>query len=156
MHMIIKQSPTEDHLREPELPFQASDTTNISHPATPGIVGVWNVEIKIDALPEGFEGFYTFFADGNFLDVNAYKETNSGNWMDAGNTYVLIVWGFLFDENGQANGKATVRASICMDDADHFTAEGVTDTFDMVGKPMKNPFNGPVKITGTRMQIELP
>lgn len=133
-----------------------SPTTTISRPGAPDIVGVWNVAIKIDAMPEGFEAFWTFFADGNFLDANAFRETNPGNWMGAGKTYVLTFWGFLFDEKGQTNGKGTVRVSIRMDDADHFTGQGVTDTFDMAGKAMKNPFAGPFNFKGTRMQMELP
>ncbi len=127
-----------------------------SRPSTPDIVGVWNVAIKIDAVPEGFEGHYTFFADGNFIDANSFKETNPGNWMGTGNAYVVTFWGFLFDEKGQLNGKAKVRASIRMDDDDHFTGQGVTDTYDLTGKVTKNPFAGPFKFKGTRMQVELP
>ena len=100
--------------------------TSSRHAAAPSIVGVWQVTIKIEAMPESFEGLYTFFADGNFLDTNSFKETNPGVWIGAGNTYVVTFWGFLFDEQGQVNGKARVRASIKMDDTDHFTAQGVT------------------------------
>ena len=130
--------------------------TTSAHPAPPSIVGVWQVTIKIEAMPESFDGFYTFFADGNFLDVNSFKETNPGVWMGSGNTYVVTFWGFLFDEQGQVNGKARVRASIKLEDADHFTAQGVTDTFDLAGKATENQFSGPFAFEGTRIEVELP
>jgi hypothetical protein len=133
-----------------------SPATTISRPSAPDIVGVWNVVIKVDAVPEAFEGFFTFFDDGTFLETNTFKETNPGNWIGAGNTYAVNIWAFLFDEKGQAFGKGTVRMSVRLDDADHFTAQAVLDAFDMAGKPMKYPFAGPGKIKGTRMQMELP
>jgi hypothetical protein len=37
---------------------------------TQSIVGVWQVVIKVEGMATGFEGLYTFFADGNFLDIN--------------------------------------------------------------------------------------
>jgi hypothetical protein len=130
--------------------------TSSYHPATPNIVGVWHTSIKIEGMPEGFQGLYTFSADGNFLDTNSFKETNPGVWIGSGNTYLVTFWGFLFDEQGQANGKARVSASIRMDDADHFTAHGVTDTFDLDGQAMENQFAGPFEFEGVRMEVELP
>ena len=49
-----------------------------------------------------------------------------------------------------------MRLAITMDGADHFTAEGVTDTFDLAGEPIENEFAGPFTVTGERMQMELP
>lgn len=126
------------------------------HPTTPSIVGVWEVAIKVEAMPEGFDGLYTFFADGNFLDINTYKETNPGVWMGSGNTYVVTFWGFIYDEQGQPTGKGKVRAAIRLDDANHLTAHGVTEIFDLEGKLTDSPFNGPFEFTGTRMEVELP
>jgi hypothetical protein len=126
------------------------------YPATPNIVGVWHTTIKIEAMPEAFDGLYTFFADGNFLDTNSFRETNPGVWIGSGNTFIVTFWGYLFDEQGQTNGKGRVRAVIRMNDADHFTAHGVTDTFDLTGQPMESQFEGPFTFEGTRVELELP
>lgn len=126
------------------------------HPAAPTIVGVWNTTIKIDALPQSFGGLWSFSGDGNFLDINAYKETNPGVWIGSGNTYVLTFWGFFVDEQGQNYGRARIRLLIKMDGNDHFTADGQTDSFDTEGKPMESEFDGSVHLEGERMQVELP
>jgi hypothetical protein len=125
-------------------------------PATPAIAGVWQTTIDIEALPEKGTGFWTFYGDGSFLDVNSWRETNPGNWMGSGSTYVLTFWGFLFDEQGQTNGRGEVRLAIKMTDADHFTGEGVTLTFDLEGNPMENQFEGPFTVEGVRMHMALP
>ncbi|MEZ4621125.1 MAG: hypothetical protein R2867_37255 [Caldilineaceae bacterium] len=126
------------------------------HPTTPSIVGVWEVAIKVEGMPDGFDGLYTFSADGNFLDINSFKEANPGVWIGNGNTYVVTFWGFIFDEQGQYNGKGKVRAAIHLDDANHLTAQGVTEVFDLEGKLTDNPFIGPFEFTGTRIEVELP
>jgi hypothetical protein len=126
------------------------------HPAAPGLTGVWHTTIKVEAMPEEFYGLWSFYADGNFLDANSFRETNPGIWMGAGKTYALTFWGYLFDEQGQTNGKGKVRLAITLDDADHFTAQGVTETFDLAGQPMSNEFEGPFTVEGERMQMELP
>ncbi len=126
------------------------------HPAEPAITGVWHTTVKIEALPEAFYGLWSFYGDGNFLDINSDKETNPGIWMGAGDTYVLTFWAFADDEEGKVNGKGRVRLAIKMDGTDHFTAEGVTDVFDLKGQPMASPFNGPFTVEGERMQMEMP
>ena len=59
---------------------------------TQPIVGVWQTAIKVDGLLQGFEGLYTFFADGNFLEINSIKETNSGIWQHNGDHYPVTSW----------------------------------------------------------------
>jgi len=120
------------------------------------IVGVWHVAIQVESMATGFEGLYTFFADGNFIEINTYKETNLGVWISSGNGYLVTFWSYLFDVGSQANGKAKVRLAIQLADADHFTAHGVTDTYDLAGQPTANQFLGPVSVAGTRVQVELP
>lgn len=120
------------------------------------IVGVWHTSIKIEALPESFNGLWTFSADGNFLDINTYRETNPGVWIASGDTYHLTFWGFFYDEQGKNFGTGRVSVLIRMDDADHFTADGITNGFDLEGKAMENQFEGPVHLTGERMRIEVP
>ena len=121
---------------------------------TPSIVGVWHVAINVESMAQGFEGLYTFFADGNFLDVNSYHETNPGVWVKSDNHYHVTFWGYLFAATGQANGKAKVCLAIQMTDVDHFIAHGVTDTYDLAGQPMANQFVGPVTVTGARVAVE--
>lgn len=118
------------------------------------IVGVWQVKIKIDGMSEGFDGLYTFFADGNFLDINSLKETNPGVWSGSGDSYAVTFWGFAADEKGQYNAQGKVRATIRLDDNNHLTAHGVTDVFDREGKPIAHQFNGPFNFTGTRVAVE--
>ncbi|MCE7987434.1 MAG: hypothetical protein DYG89_40215 [Caldilinea sp. CFX5] len=118
------------------------------------IVGVWQVKIKVEGMNEGFDGLYTFFADGNFLDINSLKETNPGVWSGSGNTYLVTFWGFVANEQGQYNAKGRVRGSIHLDDSNHLIAHGVTDVFDREGKPIDHQFNGPFTLTGTRVTVE--
>ena len=85
-------------------------------------------------MPEEFYGLWSFYGDGNFLDVNSFRETNPGIWMGSGNTYVLTFWGYLFDEQG----KPTAREECAWQSqwtAPIISAEGVTDTFDLAGEP---------------------
>jgi len=122
---------------------------------TQPIIGVWQTAIKIDGLSQGFEGLYTFFADGNFLETNSFKETNSGVWQHNSDHYPVTFWGYLFDERGQATGKAKVRLALQMVDANHYTGHGVTKAYDLAGQPMVSPFEGPVTVNGTRVEVEL-
>lgn len=130
-------------------------TTN-SHAATPTIVGVWDTKISVPSLEGSVDALYTFWADGNFLDINSVRETNPGVWIGAGNTYVVTFWAFNYDEQGQYNLKAKVRASIRMNDADQYTGQGVTDVYDLEGNLVEHPWSGPFEITGTRVEVELP
>jgi hypothetical protein len=118
------------------------------------IVGVWQVKIKVEGMSEGFDGLYTFFADGNFLDINSLKETNPGVWGGSGNDYMVTFWGFAADEKGQYNAKGKVRAAIRLDDINHLTAHGLTDVFDREGNPIDHQFNGPFTFTGRRVEVE--
>ena len=119
------------------------------------IVGVWQTAIKIDGLLQGFEGLYTFFADGNFLEINSLKETNTGVWQHNGDHYPVTFWSYLFDDSGQATGKVKVRLALQMGDANHYTGHGVTNAYDLAGQPTASPFDGPVTVNGTRVEVEL-
>lgn len=122
---------------------------------TQPIVGVWQTAIKIDAMLQGFEGLYTFFADGNFLEINSLKETNTGVWQHNGDHYSVTFWSYLFDESGQATGKVKVRLALQMVDANHYTGHGVVNAYDLAGQPMVSPFDGPFTVNGTRLEVEL-
>ena len=126
------------------------------HSATPSIVGVWDTKINVPSLEGSVDALYTFSADGNFLDINAVRETNPGVWIGTGNTYVVTFWAFNYDEQGQYNLKGKVRASIRMNGADQYTGQGVTDVYDLEGNLVEHPWSGPFEITGTRVEVELP
>jgi hypothetical protein len=84
-----------------------------SHPSTPNLVGTWRMTVSLaEGEPETFEALHTFFADGNWVEVNEFKESNQGVWIGSGNTYLLTFEGYTFDEQSQHNGKSQVRASI--------------------------------------------
>ena len=120
------------------------------------IVGVWNATIKAALLPETFNGLWTFFADGNFLEVNDLRETNPGVWMASDKGYLLTFWGYLYDEQGKSFGKAIVCFSIHLVDDNHFTADGVCNAVDGEGKPMTSQFDGPAHIVAERLKVEYP
>ncbi|MCB0021812.1 MAG: hypothetical protein M9936_30675 [Caldilinea sp.] len=120
------------------------------------IVGAWHVAIKIEGNAKGFDAIYTFYADGNFLDVNSLREANPGVWSETEDTYIATFWGFGFDMQGQTNAKAKVRLAIKMEDADHFTANGRTDVYDLAGRLIEHEFSGPVTLEGVRAKVESP
>ncbi len=122
---------------------------------TQPIIGVWQTAIKIDCMLQGFEGLYTFFADGNFLEINSFKETNSGVWQHNGDHYPVTFWSYIFDDSGQATGKVKVRLALQMVDANHYTGHGVAKAYDLAGQPMVSPFDGLVTVNGTRIEVEL-
>ncbi len=122
---------------------------------TQPIVGVWQTAIKIDSMSQGFEGLYTFFADGNFLEINSFKETNSGVWQYNGDHYPVTFWCYLFDDSSQVTGKVKVRLALQMVDANHYTGHGVAKAYDLAGQPMVSPFDGLVTVNGTRLEVEL-
>jgi hypothetical protein len=129
--------------------------SNSSHPSTPNLVGTWRITIpQSEGNPETFEAFHTFFADGNWVEVNGFKESNHGVWMGSANTYLLTFEGFTFDEQGKHNGKNQVRASIKMESADHLTAQWVLDSIDLEGGVTEKAFFGTFE--GTRMEVALP
>jgi hypothetical protein len=131
--------------------------TSSRHPTRPSIVGAWKVIVpESETMPLTIEALDTYYADGNFIQVNSLKETGTGVWVGAGNTYLVTFWGFSFDEEGNFSGKGKVRASIRLDDADHFTGEGVFDSIDLAGIETKNPYSATFVIKGTRMEVELP
>jgi hypothetical protein len=125
------------------------------HPSTPNLVGTWRMTVSLaEGTPETFEALHTFFADGNWVEVNEFKESNHGVWIGSGNTYLLTFEGYTFDEQGQHNGKSQVRASIKMDGAEHLTAEWVLNAIDLEGKVTEKAAFGTFE--GTRMEVELP
>lgn len=108
------------------------------------------------SLGGSVDALYTFSADGNFLDINSTRETNPGVWIGAGNTYVVTFYAFGYDEQGQYNLKAKVRASIRMNGADQYTGQGITDVYDLEGNLVDHPWSGPFEITDARVEVELP
>jgi hypothetical protein len=124
--------------------------------AMPPIVGVWDTKIKVEDSDVGADALYTFAAGGTFLDINSVRETNPGVWIGTGNTYVVTFWAFNYDEEGQYNLKAKVRASIRLTGPDQLTGQGVTDVYDLEGNLVEHPWSGPFGFTATRIEVELP
>jgi hypothetical protein len=119
------------------------------------LVGTWRITApQSEGNPVAFEALHTFFADGNWVEVNSFKDSNHGVWMGSGNTYLLTFDEFTFDEQGSHNGRQIVRASIKMDGADHLTAQWSLDRIDLEGKVTEKAYYGTFE--GTRMEIELP
>lgn len=131
---------------------------NSYHPATPTLVGTWNVTVKIEGVPDTFETMHTYFADGNFTEATniptIQTSASHGVWIGAGNTYLLTFGAFIFDEQNKYTEKQIVRCSIHMDGNDHLTAHWEFDSIDAAGKITKNAYTGTFE--GTRMEVELP
>ena len=133
------------------------------HPATPSIVGTWKIVMpKSEGNPDASENLQTFFADGNFVETTSLlghgKEgPDHGVWIGSGNTYYWTAQLFLFDEeSGDHTGTLKIRATVKMDDADHFTGQAVADIIDLDGNVTVNIGNVPFEFKGTRMEVELP
>lgn len=131
---------------------------NSYHPATPTLVGAWNVTVKIDGVPDTFETMHTYFADGNFVEATniptIQTSASHGVWLGNGNTYLLTFGAFIFNEQNKYLEKQIVRGSIHMDGADHLTARWELDTIDAAGKVTKNAYTGTFE--GARMEVALP
>jgi len=129
--------------------------TTSHQPATPTIVGTWQITIpQSGGNPEAIESLHTFFADGNWVEFNSFGETAHGVWIGSGNTYLLTFANFAFDEQGKHSGGQKVHCSIRMDGGDHLTAQWVVDTIDGAGKITKKAYYGTFE--GTCMEVELP
>lgn len=128
------------------------------HPASPNVVGTWNMTIpKTASSPETNETMQTFFADGNYLETNnniKAGSTGQGVWIGSGNTYLYTFQVFTFDEQGKYNGKRIITGKIRMDGPDHFTGSGSADLVDLAGKVTKNAFSA--NFEATRMEVQLP
>ncbi len=137
--------------------------TPMLHPAQPGIVGTWNVTMPgSDGNPDPSENLQTFFADGNFVETTSLlgqggEGPDHGIWMGSGDTYYWTAQLFLFDEvTGEHTGRLRVRATVKLDDANHFTGRGVADVIDLEGNETRNIMGMPFDFTGTRMELQLP
>jgi hypothetical protein len=118
------------------------------------LVGKWHVTIESESAPQAAETFQTYFADGNFVEFNSFRESGNGVWIGSGNTYLVTFGGFMFDEQNNVIGQQQVRASIKMDGPDHLTAQWVYDTIDSEGKVTEGVDTGTFE--GTRMEVALP
>lgn len=131
-----------------------------SYPATPTLVGTWNVTIpKAEGNPRPtFYAMLTFLADGNMVETNTSNPATTtpaqGVWIGAGNTYLVTFELFTFDAQGKHTGKVRVHLSLKMDGPDHFSAPYTADMIDLTGKVTKKVIYGPSD--GTRMEVELP
>lgn len=132
-------------------------TTTNAHPATPNIVGTWQMSIAAsETSPEGLEVLMTFFADGNYMEtinIDA-SSTSHGVWMGSGNTYLYTFHVFSYDEKGVYAGRRIIRGKIRMDGPDHLTGMGSADIIAPDGKVTENAFSAPIE--ATRMEVELP
>ena len=128
-----------------------------AHPATPDIVGTWEMSIApSDSSPEGLEVLQTFFADGNYMEtINISASTTShGVWIGAGRTYLYTFHVFSFDEEGNYAGRRIIHGTIRMDGPDHITGVGSADIVAPDGTVTKNAFAAPFE--ATRMEVVLP
>lgn len=131
--------------------------TTSAHPATPTIVGTWQMNIApSDTSPEGLEVLMTFFADGNYMEtINIGPSTTAhGVWMGSGNTYLYTFHVFSFDEQGNYAGRRIIRGKIRLDGPDHLTGMGSADIVAPDGKVTENAFSAPIE--ATRMEVEVP
>jgi hypothetical protein len=128
--------------------------TSSVYSSTPSLVGKWHVIIESENMPQAAAAFQTYFADGNFVEFNTFRESGNGVWMGSGNTYVATFGGFVWDEEGNVIGEQKVRASIKMDGPDHLIAEWVYDTIDAEGNVTEGVDTGTYE--GTRVEVELP
>ena len=117
------------------------------------LAGTWRITVpQGEGNPEQFEALHTFFADGNWSEINSGKDANHGVWSGAGDNYQLTFEGYTFDAQGKHSGSIQVRAAIELRDSDHLTARWVQDLIDRQGKVTEKAYFG--VFTGTRMTVE--
>jgi len=126
--------------------------------AKPSIVGTWEVTIptSVGNPRPTFYALLTFFADGNFVEVNtanpALTAPSHGVWVRSGDNYQLLFEGFTFDAQGTYNGRVKAHVAIKMAGANHFKATYTADLIDLAGNVTKKVLYGPAE--GTRLQVE--
>lgn len=117
------------------------------------LVGTWRIAVpQGEGNPEQFQALHTFFADGNWNEVNSLKEVNHGAWTGDGSNYQLTFEGYTFDAQGKHTGHFQVRAAVELHGSDHLTARWVQDMIDLQGKVSEKAYFGVFE--GTRMVVE--
>lgn len=114
------------------------------------LVGTWRIAApQSEGNPEPFTALHTFFADGNWSEINSLRDVNRGVWTAAGSSYLLAFEGYTFAADGTSNGNFRARATVELEDDDHLTAGWDLDMFDLQGRVTQRAFYG--TFTGTRM-----
>jgi hypothetical protein len=125
---------------------------NSEKASAPSIIGTWEVS------DSEFQALLTFFADGNFVEVNnqnpATHAPSHGVWVRSGNTYLLTFETFNFDPQGASIGKILTYLTIKLDGADRWNATFTADVIDTSGNVTKNAFSG--NVSATRLKISNP
>ena len=114
------------------------------------LAGTWRITApKSEGNPEAFTALHTFFADGNWSEINSLRDVNRGVWTAAGSSYLLAFEGYTFGADGRSSGNIQVRATVELLDDDHLKARWDLDMFDLQGRVTARAFYG--TFTGTRM-----
>ena len=125
---------------------------------------VEGLEVKEDGDSRTIEGFASVFNNiDSYSDIvmpGAFAKSIKSRkpvmlWQHNSDHYPVTFWSYLFDESGQATGKVKVRLALQMVDANHYTGHGIVKAYDLAGQPMVSPFDGPVTVNGTRVEVEL-
>ena len=119
------------------------------------LAGTWRITVpQSEGNPEAFTALHTFFADGNWSEINSAREVNRGVWTAAGSSHLLTFEGYTFDAEGRCSGGLQVRATIDLLDDDDLVARWEMDTIDLQGRVTARAFYG--TFTGTRMAVIQP
>ncbi len=115
--------------------------------------GTWRIAApQSEGNPEAFTALHTFFADGNWSEINSFRDVNRGVWAPAGSSHLLVFEGYTFDAEGRCSGSLQVRATVDLLDDDHLAARWEQDMFDLQGRVTERAYHG--TFTGTRMAVE--
>ncbi len=116
------------------------------------LAGTWRITVpQSEGNPEPFTALHTFFADGNWSEINSFRDVNRGVWTAAGSSHLLTFEGYTFDAEGRCSGTIQVRATVDLVDNDHLAARWDMDTIDLQGRVAERVFHG--TFTGTRMAV---
>ena len=114
------------------------------------LAGTWRITApQSEGNPEAFTALHTFFADGNWSEINSFRDVNRGVWAAAGSSNLLTFEGYTFDAEGRCSGSLQVRATVDLVDGDHLAARWEQDMFDLQGRVTERAYYG--SFTGTRM-----
>ncbi len=117
------------------------------------LAGTWRIAApQSEGNPEAFTALHTFFADGNWSEVNSFRDVNRGVWSAAGGSYLLTFEGYTFGADGRCSGGLQVRATVELLDDDHLAARWEQDMLDLQGRVTALAYYG--TFTGTRMAVE--
>jgi hypothetical protein len=130
--------------------ISAQDTATEDHP----IVGVWLADTDPENEANALETF-TFHSDGSYISVGG-DDTTVGAWEATGaTTGTLTLVGYESDDEGNAFGSITIRATFEVGaDGNSFTGQYTFEFTEPDGTASGQA--GPGTVTGTRLMVEAP